>query len=65
MDLSIMKDNPFAERYTLEFRGEFFNLANRPEFGFPDQTFGDPTFGQINSQVNDPRRVQFGLRLRW
>jgi hypothetical protein len=64
-DLSIMKDTPFAERYKVQFRAEFFNLANRPEFGFPDLSSGSPSFGQINSQVNDPRRIQFGLRLAW
>jgi len=62
-NLSIIKDTTFLERYRLEFRGEFFNIFNRVEFGLPDTTYGDTTFGQISTQVNIPRQIQFGLKL--
>jgi hypothetical protein len=62
-NLSIIKDTMFRERYRLEFRAEFFNLFNRVEFGLPDTTYGDTTFGQISTQVNIPRQIQFGLKL--
>jgi hypothetical protein len=62
-NLSVIKDTTFLERYRLEFRAEFFNLFNRVEFGSPDTNFGDTTFGQISTQVNIPRQVQFGLKL--
>lgn len=49
----------------LQFRAEFFNLFNRVQFGFPGQTLGNPQFGIVNSQVNEPRLLQLALRLSW
>ena len=34
-----------AERVALRFRGEFFNIFNHPNFGPPDNTLTDATFG--------------------
>jgi hypothetical protein len=48
---------------TLQFRAEFFNIFNRVQFGYPGQALGSSNFGQITSQVNLPRLVQFALRL--
>jgi hypothetical protein len=62
-NFSAIKDTTFFERYRLEFRAEFFNLFNRVEFGLPDSNYGDTTFGQISTQVNIPRQIQFGLKL--
>ncbi|MBV8810252.1 MAG: hypothetical protein JO033_16400, partial [Acidobacteriaceae bacterium] len=51
-----------SERMYLEFRGEFFNLFNRPQFGPPNTSFGSTTFGVVSSTVNTPRLIQFGLK---
>jgi hypothetical protein len=51
-----------AERVGLEFRAEFFNLFNHPQFGPPDTFLPDETFGSINSTVNNPRLIQFALK---
>jgi hypothetical protein len=50
------------DRMYVEFRGEFFNLFNRPQFGPPNTSRGSNTFGVVSSTVNTPRLIQFGLR---
>jgi hypothetical protein len=47
VDFSVMKNWTFAERYGLQFRGEFFNIFNHPNFANP---FG----GQNGWGHNDP-----------
>jgi hypothetical protein len=50
------------DRMYIEFRGEFFNLFNRPQFGPPNTSQGSNTFGVVSSTVNNPRLIQFGLK---
>jgi hypothetical protein len=64
-DISLSKVTNFTERLRLEFRSEFFNAFNRPQFGVPDVHYGDTTFGVISSQANQPRIIQFGLKFYW
>ena len=53
----------------LDFRAEFFNLFNHAQFGLPNTGatgYADiqtGNFGSIISTVNNPRLVQFGLKL--
>lgn len=62
-DLTIFKNTSITETLRLQFRTEIFNLFNRVRFGYPGTAMGNPQFGVISSQANDPRLVQFGLRL--
>ncbi len=62
VDFSIVKNTRFKERLNTQFRAEFFNLLNHTNFNLPDNFVGSSTFGQILS-AQDPRRVQFGLKL--
>jgi hypothetical protein len=67
-DLAIVKDTSVTERVSLQFRTEFFNAFNRTQFGPPGQVFTSgavSTFGIISSQQNNPRLIQFGLRLNF
>ncbi len=50
---------------TLEFRAEFFNLFNTPQFNPPNLSFRAPNFGVISSQADSPRLVQFALKLSY
>jgi hypothetical protein len=65
VDTGILKQFPFSESKGLEFRTEFFNFFNHPNFGPPDPTVGDPTFGQLLTQVGNPRVMQFSLKLSY
>ena len=62
LDFSIFRDFPITETKRVQFRFESFNLFNTPVFGTPDQSFTDPTFGQVFSTANSPRQLQFGLK---
>jgi hypothetical protein len=46
----------------LQFRAEFFNTFNHPNFDPPGTTFGTGTFSVISGAA-DARQIQFGLRL--
>ena len=66
VDLSIGKAINVTERFTLQFRGEFLNLLNNTNFGFPNTTFGAGDFGVISSTaptLGHGRRGQLGMKL--
>jgi hypothetical protein len=62
-DLSLHRRFGIGEGRSVEFRSEWFNAFNHPNWGIPGSypDFG-PFFGRIFS-AGDPRRMQFGLRL--
>ena len=63
-DFSVIKQFALPrEGMGLNFRAEFFNLFNHPQFGLPIGDINTPGFGSVNSTVNNPRLVQFGLKL--
>ena len=62
VDVSLRKDWPIAEAATLEFRWDIFNVFNRTNFDVPGRIAFTPSFGRIFS-AQDPRQMQFGLRL--
>jgi hypothetical protein len=63
IDMSLMKNTKLRERLHLQFRAEAFNLTNTPRFAPPGQSFGAPGFGVVTSQSNQPRVLQFALKL--
>ena len=64
-DFSVIKQFALPwENMGLNFRAEFFNLFNHAQFGMPINDFAALSgFGAVNSTVNNPRLVQFGLKL--
>jgi len=78
VDFSIFKDIAFNERFRLQFRAEFFNIANHPNFNAPNfggngvvaisgsGNYNSSSFGEIGSTRDapyDPRQIQFALKL--
>jgi hypothetical protein len=79
LDFSTFKNFPIKENVHLQFRAEFFNLLNHPNFNAPgfggSNVFAAPNslnftntsaFGRIASTRDapyDPRQVQFALKL--
>jgi len=70
-DVSIFKQFVFKEQTRLEFRAEFFNIANHPNFqGPPGNTVSGkptsplPTQGKITAAYPS-RQIQFALKLYW
>jgi len=78
MDFSTFKRIPITERFSMEFRAEFFNLFNHPNFNAPNfggngvvavsgsGNFTSSSFGEIGSTRDapyDPRQIQFALKL--
>jgi hypothetical protein len=61
-DVSFIKRFRVGERIQPEFRAEFFNLFNHPNFGAPNATIGSSLAGHITS-AGSPRDVQLALKV--
>jgi hypothetical protein len=63
-DLSVGKQfkMPYGERHSLQFRTEFFNALNTPQFANPGSALGTGSFGRVTSTNSNNRQIQFGLR---
>ncbi len=54
------------ESMRLDFRAEFFNVFNHAQFNTPGTDIStSSTFGVISSTVNNPRVIQFALKLNF
>ncbi|HEV2425251.1 MAG TPA: carboxypeptidase regulatory-like domain-containing protein [Terriglobia bacterium] len=62
LDFSVIKDTRITESKTLQFRAEFFNIFNKPTFGWVSSTLGSPGFGYSYTTATAERQIQFGLR---
>ena len=78
LDLSLFKDFQLSERFKLQFRSEFFDIFNHPNFNAPNfggngvvaiggsGNFTNTAFGEIGSTRDapyDPRQIQLALKL--
>jgi hypothetical protein len=68
LDLSLFKTTRLTERTNLQFRAEFFNALNHPNFGIPNATVFsgtafNPSAGLITATNTTSRQIQFGLKL--
>jgi hypothetical protein len=68
-DFSVFKNFQITERQTLQFRAEFFNLFNTPQFGTPGANLNAPVnFGRSLGTITalggfaTNRQIQFALR---
>ncbi len=74
IDMGLAKKIPVNERVGMQFRTEFFNIFNHPQYGLPQATSFATGFGSIINGVNtntpvspvgtgSPREIQFALRV--
>jgi hypothetical protein len=68
LDVSLFKTTKLTERTNLQFRAEFFNALNHPNFGTPNATVFagtafNPSAGLITTTATTSRQIQFGLKL--
>ena len=69
-DMSLVKNFRLTERQNVQFRSEFFNMFNHPQFLPPGNgaanpgalQISSPTFGQITASSVNPRIIQFALK---
>src|SRR5581483_7133501 len=66
-DMTLSKTwNVYHESTKFELRGEFFNLFNHPDFGFPGQTVRSSNFGQVSSTLlSYGRTVQLAAKVHF
>ena len=63
LDLSLLKTTSITEKLRLQFRAESFNITNTVRFAPPNVSQGNPQFGVVSSMGNQPRVLQFALKL--
>ena len=62
-DFALSRNFNVTERFRVQFRTELFNAFNHANFNYPAAIANAPqNFGQIAS-ANDPRQMQFGLKI--
>lgn len=63
LDFSVFKNFSLGERVKMQFRAQFYNITNTPQFSQPDGNQPDGNFGHITSTLLDAeRQIEFGLR---
>jgi hypothetical protein len=65
-DFSMFKGFSLTERYKIQYRCEFFNIFNHPQYNTPDNNNNDGNFGAVTSTLNgSERRIQMALRFQF
>lgn len=65
LDFAVQKRFRLWESVGLNFRTEFFNIFNQPNFSNPNGSFDASAFGVISSTNANARIIQFGLKLTY
>jgi hypothetical protein len=60
LDFSVLKNTRIRENVNLQFRAEFFNIANHPSFALPANILAAPNFGTL-FQTPDAAQNNVGL----
>jgi hypothetical protein len=66
LDLSFMKTLPLRwprVDSNMQFRAEYFNVFNHPQFADPDNNVSSATFGVISSTSVNPRVGQLAMTI--
>jgi hypothetical protein len=69
VDLSLRKDVRITERVSTEVQAIFTNVLNHNQFADPQGSHLDlsnpASFGTLSGQANNPRQMEFGLRVKF
>ncbi len=61
MSMAVFKSFAITESQRIEFRSEFFNLPNHPNWSNVDTNPRSSTFGKVTSKTGQ-REIQLSLR---
>jgi hypothetical protein len=61
-DFVLQKDLEIRETQRLQFRAEFFNIFNHPNFGLPGVYVDAPGGAAITNTATDNRQIEFALK---
>ena len=61
-DMNLFKVFTLRERLKMRFESEFGNIFNRVRFCDPNTNWSASSFGQVSTQCNQPRSIQFAVR---
>jgi len=64
-DAFITKTIPIHEKLNLQFRTEFYNLFNHPNFAITNLSVGSPAFGVYDTTAGSSRVIQFSLKVNF
>ena len=66
VDLSVKKNLMITERFSTEFAAVFTNIFNHNQLFDPLNLLGDQAdFGALEGEVNNPRKIEISLRVRF
>jgi len=67
LNASLLKDFSVLESLRVQFRAEFFNITNTPNFGQPGNDLTTKQFGVVSATAGNmnPRQMQFALKLHF
>ncbi len=66
VDFQVKKNIHITERFSAEVQSIFTNVFNHDQLGDPVLNLGNPkAWGVENTQVNSPRSIELGIRLRF
>jgi hypothetical protein len=80
LDFSVFKNQSIkkiSESFNVQFRAEFFNILNHPNFDVPSLALGHTdifdgtgtlqpgTAGVLTATSNEGREIQFALKFNW
>ena len=66
VDFQIRKNIHINERFSLELQSIFTNIFNHDQLGDPFMSPAAPgSWGVLNNQINDPRSIEIGGRIRF
>jgi hypothetical protein len=64
MDLSLFKNFPVGERLNTQFRVQFYNITNTPQFDQPNSSLTSGDFGKVKSIIlGTERQIELALRI--